>query len=218
MSLLGVIENEELGEQISEALKSDGEATCLIENKEALNRLNGLIIPITHREQVTETISWLLECKNYSALFVWIFSTIQLTNEETILIQLGTNAIVSDEDQFYNFIQLIKNDMQRINFILTHSVEESVNVINSENQSAYVDGEEVGLTKREYELFSLLYKNKGTCVSYKEITNTLWPASSKVDLFRIANIVFHLRNKIRNSQDFDIRTVRNKGYMFYYKK
>lgn len=70
----------------------------------------------------------------------------------------------------------------------------------------------VKLSKKEFELFKLLYLKKGTAVSARTIKNEVFPESSDSN---VANVyINYLRKKIDFKYDIrSIITVRNRGYM-----
>lgn len=73
------------------------------------------------------------------------------------------------------------------------------------------NGEKIPLTKKEFELFSLLLQRRGECVSREYIANTVFEGSDTnvTDVY-----IRYLRKKL--DLHFDKRlivTVRNKGYM-----
>ncbi|WP_176271500.1 helix-turn-helix domain-containing protein, partial [Enterococcus sp. 7E2_DIV0204] len=76
-----------------------------------------------------------------------------------------------------------------------------------------INQREVFLTKKESDLFSFLYKNKNNTVFYDKITSAIWPQNNKIKNYIIANLVFHLREKIKESRELELVTVRGRGYM-----
>ena len=85
--------------------------------------------------------------------------------------------------------------------------------INEEDKTLCRNGECVALTEKEFELFTLLYRDRGRTFSPVEIYETVWkeaflPSSSNTVLVHIAN----LRKKLGDDQSL-IRTVWGKGYV-----
>ena len=85
--------------------------------------------------------------------------------------------------------------------------------IDEEEKTLCRNGERVSLTEKEFELFVLLYRERGRTFSPVEIYETVWketflPSSSNTVLVHIAN----LRKKLGDDQSL-IRTVWGKGYV-----
>ena len=85
--------------------------------------------------------------------------------------------------------------------------------INTEEKALYKNGEKVPLTEKEFDLFALMYGERGRTFSPVELYETVWketflPSSSNTVLVHIAN----LRKKLGDDQNM-IRTVWGKGYV-----
>ena len=85
--------------------------------------------------------------------------------------------------------------------------------INEEEKAVYRNGERVPLTDKEFELFALMFGERGRTFSPVELYETVWketflPSSSNTVLVHIAN----LRKKLGEDQGM-IRTVWGKGYV-----
>ena len=85
--------------------------------------------------------------------------------------------------------------------------------INEEEKAVYRNGERVPLTDKEFELFALMFGERGRTFSPVELYETVWketflPSSSNTVLVHIAN----LRKKLGEDQNI-IRTVWGKGYV-----
>lgn len=128
--------------------------------------------------------------------------------------ELGANEVIMDEAQIHRLSLIVKNTFQRINRTIesrNNGLTESF--VNEQNQSVLVNGTEKLLTRNEYQAFTLLYEKKDTCVPYEFLIPTIWPNNEKANLYTLANVIFHLRNKVSESNEFTIKTIRNKGYM-----
>ena len=85
--------------------------------------------------------------------------------------------------------------------------------INEEEKTLCRNGECVALTEKEFDLFMLMYRDRGRTFSPVELYETVWreaflPSSSNTVLVHIAN----LRKKLGDDQSL-IRTVWGKGYV-----
>ncbi|MGX7264724.1 winged helix-turn-helix domain-containing protein [Enterococcus crotali] len=88
-------------------------------------------------------------------------------------------------------------------------------VLNDYNLSVAIEGEEVFLTKNEFRLLRLLNKTPNITISYREINEYLWNKKNDTQVANIANIVFNLRDKLKQIEGADhyLVTIRSKGYM-----
>ena len=62
-------------------------------------------------------------------------------------------------------------------------------------------------------LVHFLYANKNQCVTYQQLLSSLWSESSMDKKYLVANLVFHLREKLEKKEGITIKTVRSRGYM-----
>jgi two-component system copper resistance phosphate regulon response regulator CusR len=84
--------------------------------------------------------------------------------------------------------------------------------LNTRTQEAWVDGEAIELTAREYALLEYLCRKGGAVISRDEIAEHVWdnrydPCSNVIDVY-----VQRLRRKIDREQPSFIRTRRGAGY------
>ena len=84
-----------------------------------------------------------------------------------------------------------------------------------EGRSLAKDGKGLGLSPREFELFSFLYQNPGTVFSTRELYKEIW-AQSYGDIITVSVHIQRLRRKIEEDPSAPrwIRTVRGFGYRF----
>jgi len=84
--------------------------------------------------------------------------------------------------------------------------------LNTRTQEAFVDGEPIDLTAREYALLEYLCRNEGAVISRQEIAEHVWdnrydPTTNVIDVY-----VQRLRRKIDREPESFIRTRRGAGY------
>ncbi|MFD1900710.1 helix-turn-helix domain-containing protein [Enterococcus termitis] len=98
---------------------------------------------------------------------------------------------------------------------LTNSKEKVL--LNYENRSIQLEETEIVLTVLEFRLIDALFKKKDSVITYDTLANILWKNAKdmpdNVRVYRLSNIIFHLRNKISTFEDqIKIRTIRSRGY------
>ncbi|WP_429948758.1 hypothetical protein IGJ55_002754 [Enterococcus sp. AZ170] len=213
MLTLGIIDNKKSNEQLK--LQFQAEPYCLtnIKTKKQLAQLNGLIVSMDMKEDLSQVIEWIIACQKVPTVFIWVFSKVLLDYEENILLELGVNDVIMTEKRQPVLTKVVKNTFKRLEEPFLLEPESPPKLLNEKNQSIQVNGKEQGLTRKEFQLMRLLCENQNTTVTYEQLMYQLWPETEKVDILRLANIVFHIRNKSKESDVFTIKTVRSKGYM-----
>jgi Response regulators consisting of a CheY-like receiver domain and a winged-helix DNA-binding domain len=87
--------------------------------------------------------------------------------------------------------------------------------LNTDVKGLIIDGREISLTKKEYELLEFLIRNKGIVVSREQIFDNVWGINSNSQMRMVDIQISHLRDKIeqdtKNPQI--IKTVHGFGYI-----
>ena len=86
--------------------------------------------------------------------------------------------------------------------------------IDPASRSVLVDGTTVNFTAKEYDLLEYMVVNAGRVISRDEILEKVWGGSHETDSNVIEVFVCHLRNKIGDTNNQVIRTIRGVGYFF----
>lgn len=220
MSDLGILADEQMfPTELFTVLQSQTYQLIDVKEKKQFERLDGLIIYLTNEKSLPEAIDWLIFSKSKSDVFVWIISQNLLDREQTILFELGANDVLGVSDGIEKLPYIIKNTFDRTN----QKKKETDSMfpysfLNDKNQTVVVNGQEVGLTRTEFQFLRVLFERVNTTVTYEEVFRTIWPDSPDVQTLRIANVVFHLREKIKESKDFSIKTTRSIGYLLRIEK
>lgn len=218
MLRLGIKTISPLNEELNKPIFKDSQINIVeLHGNKQLEHLDGLLIIMDKENQLTEIITWLVLCQKYPKMFVWVLSKAPLDMEKTILMRLGANEIITADCE-PDYLQLIiENSFKRIairyckiNDIPDTPKEE---LMNEQNQSIYVNGSEKTLTRKEFKIMSILYDNLNNTVSYEHIMKELYPDKPQTNFFLIANNICHLRNKLKTSRRFVIKTTRSKGYV-----
>ncbi len=79
--------------------------------------------------------------------------------------------------------------------------------------SVFLDGKELNLSLKEYELLSLLMENEGACLSREQILTSVWGYSSDSESRTVDVHIRHIREKLKDSSVM-IETVTGVGYRF----
>jgi len=86
--------------------------------------------------------------------------------------------------------------------------------IDPASRSVLVEGQPVTLTAKEYDLLEYFVAHAGRIISRDEILEKVWGGQHVTDSNVIEVYVCHLRNKIGDSDNEIIQTIRGVGYFF----
>lgn len=214
MLTLGILETtSSTYEKISQEFETEQYHLKKIEHKEQVKNVDGLIIPLEMKEQLGQAVEWLVACQQFSAVFIWVISNDFLDYEESILLDLGVNAVIKTEEKEFLLKKIVKNTFKRIENSKPYRNNNSSEFsLNDENQSIIVKGDEQLLTVTEFRVMKFLYKNKNKTISYDEIMPYMWPGTSSENIYKLTNIIFHIRKKLNKNAPCSIKTIRSIGY------
>ncbi|GLI57181.1 DNA-binding response regulator [Propionigenium maris DSM 9537] len=151
----------------------------------------------------------------------------EIRKDSNVLVMMLT-ARSDDSDQIFGY-QLKADDyltkpfnpdllIARVKALLRRGPSESKDelsfgniVINEKQFKVFIDGEDIELTKKEFEMFKYLTENKGNVLTREQILNRVWGYDYYGDFRVVDNHVKRLRKKLK--ADY-IETVRGVGYRF----
>lgn len=127
-------------------------------------------------------------------------------------------GLISGADDYVTKPFSIKELLARIEVVLrrtSHEQKKSNFQLNTDVKSLIIDGQEIGLTKKEYELLEFLIRNKGIVVSREQIFDNVWGINSNSQMRMVDIQISHLRDKIeKDTKDPQIiKTVHGFGYI-----
>lgn len=187
---------------------------------------NVLLIEDKETSDLSFICKLLIEAKKYPRVLVYIISPLQKLEKsiKDVYFQLGVNGIKDASLEWEEFSFVIKNIIEKLGQTSSSTVRENdypetitqgTIQLEPNNLSIFVDKHEILLTKLEYRIVELLYTSVGKTVSYEQISKKVWTDYSEEKKYRVANMVFHIRRKIEqtNHSSNCIKTIRSKGYM-----
>ena len=180
-----------------------------IELKE-ISKLDAVVIQ-DDENKFTETICELLVyVRNHSETLIWIVSEQLPKLNRKIYTKLGIDGLAGKESEPDEVASLLLNALKRVN---NRPEDQKLTVELDPNSLSVIVGDEtIRLTKSEFQLIELLHQNIENVVSYEEIRKYIWKNSVGDQQYRISNLAFLLRKKVKESA-VDVITVRSKGYM-----
>lgn len=180
---------------------------------------------IIFEETMSEACFWLMKLKKHVNVPIYLLSVIDESRSNIVYLQLGAEACFSmkmeSEELYYTLANLFSHHSDKSSHpsakTSTSSKQKAIELM-PRNLSVLIDGKkEVSLTKKEYNALELLFNSPGQTISYRELKEELWNSEMNVEdkNYRIANIMFNLRNKIETNTANPrfIKTVRSRGYM-----
>ena len=103
--------------------------------------------------------------------------------------------------------------LKRYNVVSEEMLEAGGIVIDKNAHTVKIDGEEIDLSFKEFELLTYFVENQGIALSREKILNNVWNYDYFGDARTIDTHVKKLRSKMRDKQDY-IHTVWGIGYKF----
>ncbi|MCA5011426.1 MULTISPECIES: winged helix-turn-helix domain-containing protein [unclassified Enterococcus] len=182
------------------------------------------IIEESEMDDLFNTCELIMKIRRNSNAFIWVFSNIDLEKQKYLYFDLGADGVVGAKDEQIIAVQQIRNILNRSRKNRKNRKNRTEQVLESdrsvvllpENQSIIINsGDEIPLTRLEYQVVSALNQNCGTALTHREIYQIVWDNSyeeEKTVKYRVSNIIFHIRKKLKNDSQY-IKTVRSRGYM-----
>ena len=91
-------------------------------------------------------------------------------------------------------------------------------VMDADERSAMLDGEEISLTAREFDLLYKLLSYPNKIFTRRQLMDEIWDMESESDERTVDVHISRLRDRFRDNGDFEIITVRGLGYKAVYLK
>ena len=82
------------------------------------------------------------------------------------------------------------------------------------SDKAYINGEDLQLSQKEFSVLLLLVKNEGQILSVENIYGNVWGQPMANDKNAVQRAVSRLRKKIEANSDYVIRSEYSRGYVF----
>ncbi|WP_125565516.1 response regulator transcription factor [Companilactobacillus insicii] len=126
-------------------------------------------------------------------------------------------GLISGADDYITKPFSVKELLARIEVVLRRTSESDKThfALNKAAKSLMINGAEIPLTRKEYQLLEFLLDNKGIVVSRDQIFDNVWGLNSNSQLRMVDIQISHLRDKIeKDTKDPQIiKTVHGFGYV-----
>ena len=155
--------------------------------------------------------SVLREIKKYSSVPVMILSARDDDEDELFGFEIGTDEYITKPFNNKILLARIKTLIKNTSNNTDHIIELGKIAINDTSHTVTVEGEEIILAPKEYELLIYLIKNHKIALSRDKMLTEVWgydfPGSDRT-------IDTHIKNLRKKLGDECIKTVRGIGYKF----
>lgn len=218
MYKIGIIKNKEVEfPAYNDSLEELGFGVEFITSKELEGNSQEIDVYLIEESKSLETCELILKLRKKTTSLIWILSEELSRINKLVYFELGVDGVADIGNEKEVFVLQLSNILKRVKRTSQEvSPEKNASLLlNSNNLSVLKNGkEEISLTPLEFKILSLLLNNRGEMVPYKDIYQSLWDGEKKNQLYRVNNLIFSLRKKLKDSSDqFYIRTVRSKGYV-----
>ena len=102
--------------------------------------------------------------------------------------------------------------LRRAKIASSHKLETGKLVLDADERSAYLDGEEIPLTVREFNLLYKLLSYPKKTFTRSQLMDEFWDGDTSSGLRTVDVYITKLRSKFSNCRDFEIVTVHGLGY------
>lgn len=214
-----LIVEDEIGIQnfLRQGLEEEGfEVTCASNGEEGLNFFENQSFDLLLLDWMLPKLTGLELCtkiRETNTQIPIIFLTAKDTVQETIEgLKAGANDYIKKPFSFEELLARIE-----VHFRTSTTNKElrlGKIVLNLNTFQVFVDGKEVSLTQREYELLKYLVENKGKVCTRTEIIEDVWDIHFEYDTGVIDVFMNAIRKKLNLSKDEElIKTIRGVGYI-----
>jgi len=173
-------------------------------------------------------LDWKLPDTNGDEVIVWvrehlgwdipvIFATGHESKEDVVkALEHGADDYMVKPVDRAEWLARINGQLRRKSLLLNNDqrLEIGKYVLDSNSHRITMDGNEVVLTKKEFEVTELLLKNVGKLISREELMKTIWGYNSEINTRTVDTHVSRVRKKLQFAPEFGWRltSIYNYGY------
>ena len=126
--------------------------------------------------------------------------------------QLGIDDYMVKPVELDELLLRVRALLRRANIEMERKISIGNLVLDADAMSAEIDGEEIGLTTREFNIIYKLLSYPKKTLSRAQLMDEFWGVDSDTSLRAVDVYVTKLRDKLSNCDGFKIVTVRGLGY------
>lgn len=155
----------------------------------------------------------LKEIREKSDIPVLMLTALGDSANELNCLRNGANDFVSKPFHYDILLERIKNLLKLTKTNESETMEFGILKVDPLGHKVYVDGEEIILNNKEYQLLELLIHNSKIVLSRETILDRIWGFDYEGDIRTIDTHIKMLRAKLKNAGEY-IKTIRGTGYCF----
>ena len=155
----------------------------------------------------------LKEIREKSDIPVLMLTALGDSANELNCLRNGANDFVSKPFHYDILLERIKNLLKLTKTNDSETMEFGMLKVDPLGHKVYVDGEEIILNNKEYQLLELLIHNSKIVLPRETILDRIWGFDYEGDIRTIDTHIKMLRAKLKNAGEY-IKTIRGTGYCF----
>ena len=126
--------------------------------------------------------------------------------------QLGIDDYMVKPIELDELLLRVRALLRRANIEMERKIIVGNLVLDADGMSAEIDGEEIGLTTREFNIIYKLLSYPKKTFSRAQLMDEFWGVNSETSLRAVDVYITKLRDKFSACDGFEIKTVRGLGY------
>lgn len=153
------------------------------------------------------------EIRQYSSVPILMLTAKSDERDELLGFELGVDEYISKPFSPKVLVARVEAVLRRAGTVATETTEIGGIVLDKSAHTVTIDGTEIDLSVKEFELLAYFIDNKGMALSRERILNNVWNYDYFGDARTIDTHVKKLRNKMGTKGDY-IKTIWGMGYKF----
>ena len=153
------------------------------------------------------------EIRQYSAVPIIMLTAKSDERDELLGFELGVDEYISKPFSPKILVARVEAILRRAGGTATEAMEIGGIVLDKSAHQVSVDGQDIDLSVKEFELLAYFIENKGIALSRERILNNVWNYDYFGDARTIDTHVKKLRSKMGEKGDY-IKTIWGMGYKF----
>ena len=125
---------------------------------------------------------------------------------------LGIDDYMVKPVDFSELLMRVRALLRRANIEASRKLEVGGLVLDADALSAMIDGEEIPVTTREFNIMYKLLSYPNRAFSRSQLMDEFWGVESETGLRAVDVYITKLRDKFSACPDFEIKTIRGLGY------
>ncbi len=193
--------------EVMEAENGEQAVDIFFENKEIVLIILDVMMPKMDGWQVCR------EIRQYSKVPIIMLTAKSDEKDELLGFELGVDEYISKPFSPKILVARVEAILRRVNALEEDVIDVGGIVLDKAAHQVKIDGQNIDLSFKEFELLSYFIMNQGVALSRERILNNVWNYDYFGDARTIDTHVKKLRSKMGPKGDF-IKTIWGMGYKF----